>query len=679
MNREQAKQEIKQYIKCTEFLEKSKGNMFCCPFSDCNSGHNKNRTGAVKYFENTNTWFCYACDRGGDIIDLYMKQNNCDYNAALNDLAERTGLTIDNRQAATQEPQNAAQSDEKAKQDKYPNEEGKRAQNADYNEYYYMCHNSINDAALSYLTARGISNETIAFFNIGYDPLSDPAREPGAMGNVFKPHPTPRIIVPCTDDFYIARSIDPATPAAFKAPNPKGSCTQLFNTAALYNNAEIVFVTEGVFDALSFIEAGQAAIATNGKGNGKLLIKQLQEKSSQANFVIVPDNDSDPKTAAQTKAQAEKFNKDLQAIGYNSIIYNVAGEYHDANDAMTKDRAAFEKNIAAAVKAMHKEINRDELTDFTDKIQTEAYKPYRTGLRFFDDLLGGGILSQSLLLLLAAPATGKTTLCAQIAELMAEKQHKPFIYFNLEMSREQMLAKAISTKLWHKDCYKSAKQILQGYDWTDSDREIILQTIEEYRRNVYPYLKYNPDDIGSNLETMLEYLNTIGEQAAAKEEPAPAVVVDYLHKLSSSKQNDVAETIKAAVDGLKQYAIRFDTFVITIGAVNRESMKNGKISVHSGRDSSGIEYEGDYILTMNYVELDNGTVKVDSEEHQALKFNDKKQMILRLEKGRLDRQAVQTKTMFDAPRNTFYGMDFEEIENAPPFEEDEEEQTTIII
>ena len=688
MNREETRDQIKHRIACTDYLEKSKNNMYCCPLQDCKSGHGQNGTGAVKYYQDTNTWHCHACDRGGDVIDLYMLQTGTDYSTALHELAGKIGITIDGRQPAATEFSDSAtgrpQSDFNSQKDKYHGDDIKTAQSdaqsLDFTAYYKACQDRLNDsAAIAYLEARGISPETMSRFNVGFDPAADPATAPGAMADEYKAHPAPRLIVPCTNDFYIARSIDPSTPAAFKAPNPKGTHAQIFNTRGLYDGAEVIFVTEGIFDALSFIEAGQAAIATNGKGNGKLLVKRLQEQGTEAAFVIVPDNDDDPKTAEQTKRQAEELQSNLRRMNYKSIIYNIAGTYHDANDAFIADRPAFERNIAAAIR----EINRDDITAFIEKVTTTAYKGKETGLRFFDDLLGGGILPQSLLTLLAAPAAGKTTLCSQIAEYMAERG-EPVIFFNLEMSREQMLAKAISTRLYRKGISKTAKQVLQGYKWTDDDRQQITQTAEEYRQSIYPYLRYNPDNVGSNLENMLQYLNAAGEAARSKGQPAPAAVVDYLHKLTSSEHTDIAETIKKAVDGFKQYAIKYNTFVITIAAVNRESMKNGKIHVHSGRDSSGIEFEGDYILTLNYRDLDNGKVKMHETDKikmlaQGDKGDSKRNMVLRLEKGRFDIQQNDTLLVFDAPHNTFYGTcsDFIEAPDAPPFDDEEQEMIRV--
>lgn len=668
MNREQAKETIKRDILCTDYLEKSKNNMYCCPI--CNSGHGSNGTGAVKYYPNTNTWHCFSCDNGGDVIDAYRAANGCDYNTALSYLAARAGITIDQRPTAADDfkndPVERPRSDENAEKVKQDDQQAKALQNAntgrtgqpaDYSSYYDYCRGNLNDpAAVSYLAGRGISIDTAKACGIGYDPAADPAGAPGAMGNEYKPHPAPRIIIPCSKSHYVGRSIDPNTPKKYKAMNPDrekgGGSVSLFIASELCRGADVVFITEGAFDALSFLEAGAAAIALNSQNNDKLFLQALQNQPAKAAFVVVPDNDDDdPGKYEKTMKRANDLNNDLLRMGYNSIVYNVAGNYHDANDALQADRAAFEQNIAAAVK----ELNRDYLDDFLDKVQTEAYKPHPTGLNFFDNLLGGGIVNQTLLLLLAAPAAGKTTLIQQLAEAMAANQ-RPVLYLNFEMSREQMLSKAISARLYRNGGDKSMTGILQGYKWTDDERATITRIVDEYRHTNYPYIKYNPAGASSELTQLLSYLKATGDAAKAAGKQAPAVVVDYLHLITSSDKLDTAELIKAAIKGLHDYAVNYDTFVIAIAAVNREAMKDGRITLNSGRDSSGIEFTGDYILSLNYADLESKKVKTkDIEAVSEMQNQSKRLMVLRVLKNRAGRQGNDTKLMFDAVHNIFYG------------------------
>ena len=670
MDRETAREYIKQNISCTDYLQAAPNRgSYCCPHCGSGTHGTKDSDGAVKYYADTNTWYCHACNTGGDVIDAYREQNHTDYNTALNELAARAGVTIDR---SAERPQ----SDYKRADDRQPQKyekdahRGEQGPAADYTAYYQACRAMLHDpAAVTYLQARGISTETAERCGIGFDPAADPAAAPGATTDAGKQHPTPRIIAPCTKDFYIARATDPHTAGRFKAINPKGSSAQLFNAAAIYNN-DVVFITEGLFDALSFIEAGAAAIALNSKGNGKLLLKLLQERPAHTSFIICPDNDDDTTTAADTMRQANELNDALQAMDVKSIVYNVAGIYHDANDALTNDRQNFERALQAAVE----ELRRDDLTDFLEKIQTEAYKPYKTGLQFFDDLLGGGIIQQSLLLLLAAPGTGKTTLVQQIAETMA-KARKPFLYLNFEMSKEQMIAKAISAELKRHGKNMSATDVLQGYSWTEQENKAITKAIQEYRAESYPYIKYKSvADVGSDIDGLLAYLMAVGEKAKASGQPAPAVAVDYLHLITGSGKQDAQELIKQTVTGLKEYAVQYDTFVIGIVAINRSSMKGGKVTPHSGRDSSNIEYTADYQVSLNYTAIDNGSV--DPEDVQAvadLQALKRRPMILRVLKNRFGQPGKYAHVLFDAEHNLF------EQDDANHGEPKEERETNIVM
>ena len=353
--------------------------------------------------------------------------------------------------------------------------------------------------------------------------------------------------------------------------------------------------------------------------------------------------EEDGKTPTENGQKAiEEYAKKLQA-----------GQ--EPGDIIAENPAAADDNNTAGEPTDQEPENKDVLDTFLDQISGEKYKPYETELPFFDNLLGGGVIRQSLLLLLAAPAAGKTTLAQQIAEAMAQHK-KPVIYLNLEMSREQMLAKAISGRLSKKGKKTTALEVLQGYKWTPEQQQAITQEVENYRKEIFPYLQYNPGKIGSNLDTIKEYLWKVGREAQEAGKEAPVIILDYLHLLTSDNNLDVQGLIKESVVTLKQYAIDFDTFVIGIVAINRDSMKGGKITMTSGRDSSNIEYTGDYQLSLNYYEIDRGNVSPQDEEAVSkLKQQEWRQMIIRVIKHRLGMDGKSTRVYFHTAGNTFYG------------------------
>lgn len=647
-------------------LSKSRHGNYICP--QCRSGEGANKTGALSIDKRTNKFTCFACNWHGDYIDFLQGVENTDFNGAFAIAAAELGVTVDRKNGHTNEY--------KLINDKLPNRDIKTAETADYDPttanysaYYAECVERMTDpAATSYLQGRGISQETANRFGVGYDPQADPAAAPGAAATDYKPHPTARLIFPTTKWHYVGRSIDPTTPKGYKALNPKGGGVRIWNQEAIYAGGT-VFVCEGIFTALSVIECGHEAIAVNSENNGKLLLQALDEKPSTAKFIVCFDNDINADTKARTKAAAEALNSQLQARNYTSTVFDITGYCKDGetdlNDILQRDK----KQLQNLINAAEKEINRDGLTDFLEQIKTEAYKPYSTGLQFFDELLSGGVIKQTLLIVSAAPGAGKTTLCQQIAEEMAAHK-KPVIYLNFEMSREQMLAKAISSRLAKAGKAYSTTTILQGYKWDTEQQILIPQAIDEYRQTIYPYLKYNPGNTSSKIEPLLEYLQGIGEQAKAAGTDAPAIIVDYLHLISSEKPGtDTQELIKQAVKGFKDYAINYNTFVIAISAVNRAAMSKGPLSMSSGRDSSNIEYTADYVLTLNYWDIDQGKADPQNDnEFAPLQEEQWRRMVLRLPKARYGQPGKMVKVYFNAANNHFLGVTGFTPVGAKPFD-----------
>lgn len=667
--RDDMKERINAGIDIARFFKKARHGGHICPA--CGSGSGAGGTGAIKIYKDTNTAYCHKCGARFDVLAAIMQAESCDYNAALAKGAEMLGAFFSTggnapareyaRPGTPQDAPAAPQSDETAKADKIPAEStkgpgrGADGPTADYSAYYDQCAARLKDpAALAYLAGRGIDPAIAERVGAGFDPAADPANVPGAMGDEHKPHPAPRIIFPCTSSYYVARSIDTETPAAFKAPNPKGSTPALWNAGALQaGRGEAVFIVEGIFDALSFLQAGGAALALNSASNAKILAARLQEIRPECTLVIATDNDDPGRKAA------EEIRRACMALG---IKYKVMrSEYHDANDELQADPGVFAERIRKAkeiIKQTADERPRDELDEFFDKIQTEAYKPQETGLRFFDRLLSGGVVAQSVFLLLAAPGTGKTTLCQQLAEEMA-RHGKHVLYLNFEMSKEQMLAKALSYHRARKNAggKKSMKDVLQGYSWSERDRQTMRAELEEYRVKSYPFIRYKgAEDITPTIDNILDYLEKAGQEAERTGTDAPAVIVDYLHLIIPGKEKlEAADLIKKILVGLKQYAIKYNTFVICITATNRQSNESGRLTMSSGRDSSNIEYTADYQLSLNYWDIDQGIVKNDPDEKGEIEAEEYRRMIIRVLK---DRQTGRTghsmKLYYNAANNIFY-------------------------
>lgn len=635
MNRTDAKKEIRERWReiipnyTEQAARRSQGEItYICPF--CGHGTHGDGLKSNPRSSDGNGLKCFGCNFSGDIIDFIMQKTGRDYLGALSEAAGILGITIDQerQQDSLERPQRtkSAANDKKPdgtqKAAQKPPQEPKEAPRKDFSEYYKVCQNHLNEG-LPYLEARGISEKAAEVAGIGYDPK------------------TKFIIIPCTKYFYVARNTD--TKSDFRYNNPKGVNADFFNPAAFTEKTQRpLFVTEGAFDALSILQEGGDAAALNSTSNAERLLRDIEELKVTRPIILLLDNDEKGREATA------KLQRGLEAAGIPYTIERAPGNVKDPNEALITDREQFREFLREAAG------RADPLGAFISKIQTETYKPHSTGLKFFDDLLGGGIVSQSLLLLLAAPGTGKTTLAQQIAESLAAKR-QPVIYLNFEMSREQMLAKAISARLGRQGKAITTAEILQGYKWSEDKKELILKEIEKYRAGAAPWIRYNPGGISNRIEHLESYLKQEADAAREAGRPAPAVVVDYLHLLTAEKEADAKEIIKNAVVMMKNYAKDNDTFVICIVATNRDSNKAGRVTMESGRDSSNIEYTGDYQLSLNYYDLDKATSALSAEELAEIQAEPCRRMIIRVLKNRFGELGRSCNVYFYARLNTFYG------------------------
>lgn len=421
------------------------------------------------------------------------------------------------------------------------------------------------------------------------------------------------------------------------------------------NNTNIIFITGSVQDAQSIEAAGDTltgATAFNsftGETAGTEFAGTLADwnnwQEGTGTAIVCLDN-----TEQGQKKTAELI-KAIQQQGIKCIKWNLCGKYRTLHDAAAADPAQFAQEVQRAQTAARTARIPDNLDAFLEKIQTRRYQPHATGLQFFDDLLAGGIIDGTTLIMTAPPAAGKTSLCLQLAAAIATNQ-TPVVYLNFEMSNDQMLAKAISCQLAAAGKNYSTTRILQGYAWKDAAREDITAAVDKYRETTAPFLTFKPPEVSNDLDAVLAYLQDLGEAAEKNGDRAPAIIIDYLHIITTDKRIDVKELIKQVVYGAKNYAAKYNTFAILIAASSREASKKDTPTMADARDSSNIEFSGDYVLSLQ---------AVDAAEKEPQRLGDKRaakpaewrRMKLYLLKNRFGKSDLYTEIQFNTAANYF--------------------------
>ena len=144
---------VSQYVKLTR-----KGSSYfgLCPF------HNE-KTPSFSVTPAKQMYYCFGCGAGGNVFNFVMEYENYTFGEALSYLAQRAGVELPKIEYSRE-------AKEKAERKALLLEINKKA--AQY--FYYQLRREGGKSAYQYLTGRGLSEETIKKFGLGYsDKYSD--------------------------------------------------------------------------------------------------------------------------------------------------------------------------------------------------------------------------------------------------------------------------------------------------------------------------------------------------------------------------------------------------------------------------------------------------------------------------------------------------------------------------
>lgn len=139
---------VKDYVSLKRSGRNYKG---LCPF-------HQEKTPSFMVSPDKGIAYCFGCHQGGDIFKFYMTAEKVDFGEAIHDLADRVGLSIDQKSAAY----SSAQKDEKEKLRALLREA----------QSFFQKQTASSTTAQAYLSQRGISSSIIAQFGLGYAPDS---------------------------------------------------------------------------------------------------------------------------------------------------------------------------------------------------------------------------------------------------------------------------------------------------------------------------------------------------------------------------------------------------------------------------------------------------------------------------------------------------------------------------
>ncbi len=224
----------------------------------------------------------------------------------------------------------------------------------------------------------------------------------------------------------------------------------------------------------------------------------------------------------------------------------------------------------------------------------------RTGYRDLDNMTAG-LQRSDLIILAARPAMGKTTLVTNLAYNVATIAKLPVLYFNLEMSKEQlidrMLADASGVDSWN----------IRTGNLSDEDFSKISEAMGEMAEAPI----FIDDTPGLSVLEM-----RTKARRAAHDQPLGLIIVDYLQLMQSSGNHNGnrVQEVSEISRGLKLIARELNVPLIALSQLSRsvESRTPPIPQLADLRESGSIEQDADivsFIYRPGYYEPDNPEVQ----------------------------------------------------------------------
>ncbi len=326
-----------------------------------------------------------------------------------------------------------------------------------------------------------------------------------------------------------------------------------------------------------------------------------------------------------TVAEQLKKNNDFEAVGGYSFLTEVTdGSFLASNAAKYAEIVAEKSVLRSLIKAGQKiaglasddELSAGDIMEEAEKTVFEvsqkkagkSYSPIRdvladvytdlensigkggiTGIPtgFIDlDRMLTGLKNSDLILVAARPGMGKTAFMLDIAQYAAAKKHIPVAVFNLEMSKEQLTTRILSSASGVTgEKLKSGN--LADSDWAD------LAEATSFLSDAPIYIDDALDVSVSSIRAKCRKLKI--------ERDIQLVIIDYLQLMSSGSKRGDGNRVQEVSDisrSLKMLARELNVPVIVGSQLSRsvESRDNKRPILSDLRESGAIEQDADIVM-----------------------------------------------------------------------------------
>lgn len=371
----------------------------------------------------------------------------------------------------------------------------------------------------------------------------------------------------------------------------------------IFNEIHLLFMSNIPSDFITVLNAVLESKIFTDEGEAKVYLTQLAETvPSLSNISYYAQILKDKYLVRKLMETAGEIIKQTQENAQADLLLESA-EQKIYELRQGKDTLSLKHISDAAAKSF------DRLKKLSGKDRAK-YLGIPTGFRFLDKKLTG--LGRSDLVILAArPGMGKTSFVVNIATNVAARSKLPVAIFSLEMSREQLTDRIISSiALIDSHIMRSGEIGINEWDTiSDAIGEIADMPI---------YMDDSPNITVSEMKAKLRRLNQDPERPNVG-----MVVIDYIQLMSSGKRTESrVQEISDITRNLKIMAKELDVPIIALSQLSRSAEKgtgrDARPQLSDLRDSGSIEQDADVVLFLYREGYYNQSPDIDQNQAECI-------------------------------------------------------------
>jgi len=233
----------------------------------------------------------------------------------------------------------------------------------------------------------------------------------------------------------------------------------------------------------------------------------------------------------------------------------------------------------------------DLLSKVLIDLKQKCLQPFGPGLLtgFYDlDSLIQGFQNSDLIIIASRPSMGKTALCLKLAVNILKTYQLPIVFFSLEMSKEQLIYRLLSSETKISNLRLRSGNISKN-DWLILNNRIRQLSSLPFFIDDTPNLSIS--DIRKKVKKIISEQTQIG-----------LIIIDYLQLMQNSKSHtdNRVQELSSITRSLKLLAREFNIPVITLSQLSRnvETRLNKRPILSDLRESGSIEQDADLVLML---------------------------------------------------------------------------------